>query len=202
MFHFQTTGSAGAIRYNRQGMGGQIVHLSRKAGTVTPLRPSEAGRVVRCKDVAASVESDPNAAWVHLALYGEWKGHPSGEFTFDDAAFSQIAHNFARNETPTAVKYEHPNYLFATGPVPSAGKIHDLRIDDNGLWGLTLFTERAAQHIRAKEYEFCSVVIAFDSKDRITGDPIGAELLELGLTDSPFVDNQTPITLPELAQAA
>ena len=176
--------------------GGRVVALRHGHGLdYVALR----GSLVRCKDVPADVASDANATWVHLTIRGTFKGHHAGEFSFDDAAFSQIVRNFDAKQTPIAFKYEHPNYEMATGPVPSAGKIHDLRVDDRGLWAFVLFTDRAAEHIRASEYEYCSVVVRFDSVHRVTGEEIGAELIEVGLTDSPYIDGQEPIRLREAA---
>ena len=156
---------------------------------------------VTCKAVPPEVSEHPNSTWVHLTTRGTWKGHPAGEFTFGDETFGQIIANFERTKTPVPFKYEHPMQMGGE-PIPSAGKVYDLRANESGLWGFTKFTDRAAELIRGEEYEFCSVVVAFESTSRETGEEIGAELLEVGLTDNPFIDGQQKITLPPLAQAA
>lgn len=172
-----------------------------RAQGVFRLSTSGAFRLASCKDVPAEIQQHPNATWVHLTTYGEWKGHPSGEFAFTDKEFREIARNFKRTKTPVPFKYEHPEQRGGE-PLPSSGKVYDLRVDEHGLWGFTLFTDRAAEHIRAREYEYCSVVVLFDSTDRKTADEIGAELHEVGLTDNPFVDGQQPIRLPEQTRQA
>lgn len=148
----------------------------------------------RLKAVPADVASSPNATWVYLAHVGEWRGHHSGEFAFTREIFDQIVANFERQQTPVPFKYEHP--VGMGQPLPSAGKIYNMRVDEAGvLWAFTLFTDRAASMIRAREYEYCSVVVVFNSLDRVTGESIGAELIEVGLTDTPFIDGQRPIRL-------
>jgi len=156
-------------------------------------------RVASAKPVPSDVAESDNAAWVHLTTWGSWKGHPDGEFEFGDAVFRQIVTNFKRQQTPVPFKYEHPDYVPDGSPVPSSGKIYDIRVDDDGLWGFTLFTDRAAEMIRAAEYEYCSVVVDFAAKDRVDAEEVGAELFEVGLTDHPFIDGQHPIRLPDLA---
>lgn len=174
--------------------GRRAVRLRRGAPGFFHFRKGEPGTVVKCGDVPREVAEHPNATWVHVAVYGEWKGHPAGEFAFTRETFAQMQSNFERRVTPVAFKYEHPEYGDGQ-PKPSAGKVYDVRVDDAGLWAFTLFTDRAAEHIRAAEYTYCSGVFVFDAVDERSGESIGAELLEVGLTDSPFIDGLTPITL-------
>lgn len=187
--------------------------LSRRSGRVVELtarvlplfgtfeRGTGTAGAVSCKEVPPDVASHANATWVHLATFGTWRGHPAGEFSFDADTFGEIVRNFEATKTPVPFKYEHP--LKDMGqPVPSAGKVYDLKVTDSGLWAFTKFTDRAAEHIRAEEYSYCSVVVIFDSEDRVTADEIGAELLEVGLTDNPFIDGQEPIRLDAQQEAA
>ena len=49
--------------------------------------------------------------------------------------------------------------------------------------------------VRAGEYRFCSVVVDMNAVDRVSGESVGPELYEVGLTNTPFLDGQHPITL-------
>lgn len=185
---------------------GRLVRLSAgrgtfvRSGALRVFRPPTAAAVA-LKAVPRDVAESPNATWVHLTTRGTWKGHPQGEFTFDDSVFRTLIANFERTKTPVPFKYEHPSQMGGE-PVPSAGKIYDLKVNDSGLWAFTLFTDRAAKYIRAREYEYCSVVVDFESVDRASGEDVGPELFEVGLTDNPFIDGQHPIRLPAESKAA
>ena len=140
-------------------------------------------------------EVDENTVWVHFAMEGEWEGHPAGPFKFTSAIFSEIVENFRQQVNPVTMTYEHPSSYGEGQPIPAAGRILDLEVRDTGLWGLVRFTERAAEMVRAEEYAFTSVVVSFESADRETDESVGAELLQVGLVNDPFLDGQTPIKL-------
>lgn len=145
----------------------------------------------------AMLDGTAPRTWIHLAYEGEWQGHPAGEFEFTRQVFDQLVSNLARQKNPAPLTYEHPNYSGDGAPVPAAGWIHQLEVRDGSagaeLWGEVEFTERAAKFVRSGEYRFCSVVVDFDSIDRKSGEPIGPELYEVGLTNQPFIDGQRPI---------
>lgn len=145
----------------------------------------------------AAAEAHPNGAWVHVATVGLYRGHASGEFEFTPALFDQMIANERRRITPIPWKYEHPS---GDGPpVPTAGRVAALERRGNKLYALSVFTDRAAQMIRDDEYSYCSVVAVLDAQDGVSGEDIGAELVEIGLTDSPFIDGLEPITLRSAA---
>ena len=104
------------------------------------------------------------------------------------------------------IDYEHQSMKAGTGPAPAAGWVQKLSIVDgkNGaeLWATVEWTEKAAQMIRAGEYKFCSPVIDWESTDRKTGKSVGAELLNLALTNNPFLDGHKPIELTRVSAMA
>jgi len=145
-------------------------------------------------------------SWVEMAYASVWKGHPSGEFAFTGEALSHIVARFDADENPLPVTYGHPEHSSGK-PVPAAGWIREMevRAGDDGaeLWGRVEWTDTAAQHIRAGEYRYCSVVVDFAPIDRASGEPAGlAEMYELGLTNSPFLPGMTPITLSRVGAPA
>lgn len=137
-------------------------------------------------------------AWGQLAYEGEWKGHPAGPFQLTRAVFESFVANFERQANAIPLTYEHPQYAGDGRPVPAAGWIHQLRIQGTSrveLWGLIEYTRRGEALVREGEYRFVSVVFGKQSTDRQSGDDVGPELFEVGLTNVPFLDGMTPLAL-------
>jgi phage I-like protein len=156
--------------------------------------------VIRLRsDVALSVPESA-VSWAHIARTGRFDGYHGGGFELGDDVFEAVVSNFARQSNPIAFVYEHP---VATGsPIPAAGWIRDLAVRDDGLWAEVEWTERAATMLRSGEYRYCSMVIDLDDVDRESGEPVGAVLLEVGLTNTPFIDGLAPITLKRHGMSA
>jgi hypothetical protein len=153
--------------------------------------------------------ADDRTTWVHLAYEGAWAGHPDGAFEFTGATFSTIVANFERQANPITLTYEHPHpKLYAQGQaIPAAGRVVELEIRDHevdapniegvvaNLWGLIRFTEAAAEHVKAEEYLYTSVVVFFAATDRETDEELGPMLGQVGLVNEPFLDGQVAIQL-------
>lgn len=150
--------------------------------------------VVRLRARLPLVADTAARTWMDLAYTGEWKGHQAGSFTFSTDVFSNIIARFDAQANPIPITYEHPDKWMGT-PVVAAGWIHELKIKDGHLWGLAEFTPKAAEMVKSGEYRFCSVVVDFESTDRKSGEEVGPELYEVGLTNTPFLDGQRPISL-------
>lgn len=135
-------------------------------------------------------------SWVHIAYEGKFEGYkgPAGAFELTRDSFSEVIRNFDAQKNPIPVRYEHPHSGNGE-PIPAAGWIQELSVQGGDLWARVEWTRRAAEMIREGEYRFCSIVINLDSADRKSGKSIGAELLELGLTNTPFLDGMEPIRL-------
>jgi phage I-like protein len=127
----------------------------------------------------------------HLFTFGEWRGHPSGPFEFTEEVAQKLIANFEAQANPVPFTYEHEYQ--AGMPRPASGWVQSLEIRDNGLWAKVEWTKRAREMIREGEYKYCSVVVDFEGIDRRTGEDIGPELVEVGLTNTPFVDGQEPL---------
>jgi hypothetical protein len=147
---------------------------------------------LRLRSRIALVAPEAATSWVHVGREGDFAG--KGGFSLTRDVFAQAVENFETQANPIPVLYEHP--IGGDGePVPAAGWIHALELRDYGLWAEVEWTERAARMIREGEYRYCSMVLALKSKHRETGEEIGAQLLELGLTNTPFIDGLAPIKL-------
>lgn len=150
----------------------------------------------------AELDAGTNSGWAHVAMLGEWRGHSKGEFQFTQDAFTEILRNFAAQANPIPWDYEHDTFNpDTTGPKPASGWVKRLELRNNGteLWAYVDWTPRAADMIRAGEYRFCSPVVDFESFDRKSNNPIGAELLSVALTNNPFLDGQHPLALSWVA---
>lgn len=144
-----------------------------------------------------SLDASSDLRDAHLFTFGEWQGHSNGSFEFTPEVAKQIIANFEAQKNPVPFTYEHD---FQPGqPRPASGWVQSLELRDDGLWAKVEWTKRAAEMIRAGEYRYCSVVVDFESTDRKTGEPIGPELLEVGLTNTPFVDGQEPLAASSVA---
>ena len=156
---------------------------------------SASRRIVALRSQFPLVSEDADTTWVHCAKEGTWKGHPQGAITFTKKIFEQIKKNFERQTNAIPVRFEHPDYLPNGQPILTAGYIHKFEVRPTGLYAWVEFTPDGAKTVRTHHYKSCSLVVIFDSKDRVTNDDIGAEVLELGLTNIPFIDGLDPIKL-------
>lgn len=147
------------------------------------------------------VSDDAPTTWIEAAFVGTWEGHPSGPFEFTLDTFKQIIANFEAQANPVPLTYEHPAHSGDGQPIPAAGWVHELKIEGESLMALVEFTPRAAQMVKDGEYRFSSVVVDFEATDRETGETRGAELYELAITNTPFLDGQRPIKLSRRVSA-
>lgn len=160
----------------------------------------DSGRRVALRAQVGIVAPDSDKGWAHLFTFGEWMGHPAGPFKFDAGVCESLIRNFEAQENPVTFTYEHDN---APGqPRPASGYVQKLEVREDGMWALVEWTKRAADMIRAGEYRFCSVVVDFESTCPRTGEPVGPALLEVGLTNTPFIDGQKRIELSRVASLA
>lgn len=158
-------------------------------------------RAIDLRAKVPQVSPDSPKTWVHAAYVGKWEGHPSGAFEFTQEVFRQIIANFDRQANPVPLTYEHPAHSGDGQPIPAAGWVLELKIDGDNLMALVEFTPKAAQMIKDGEYRFSSVVVDFEGIDRESGEASGAELYELAITNTPFLDGQRPIKLSRRVSA-
>lgn len=156
-------------------------------------------RVVALRSIRGLAAGDASC-WVQLCNLGEYKGHAMGAFAFTPDVFASIIKNFNAQANPVPVTYEHG--MTPGQPRPAAGWVQEIKQDGEWLVGLVEWTPSAAKMIRDGEYRFCSVCVDFESIDRVSGEPIGPEMYELGLTNTPFIDGQEPIRLSRSAAGA
>jgi len=149
-----------------------------------------------CARLAGKREDD-GTVWQQIAYAGEWQGHGAGSFKLTLGIFKKALANFKRREDDLPVIHGHPGVGSAEAAYRGvAGWISELQIDKDdkdrpALFARTKWTKRTAQMIGDDEIRYCSIVIAFNSVDEVTGEEIGPELLELGVVPAAFLDGMT-----------
>lgn len=148
-------------------------------------------------------QDQPATAWHQVALEGKWAGHWQGPFSLDGKTLEQMVEHRAAASIDTVVDYEHGS-IFADQS-PAAGWIKALETRESGgaktLWAQIEWTEKAADHIRAKEYRYLSPTIVFNTRDRKSSAMTGASLHSVALTNKPFLQELPEVRLNALSAA-
>lgn len=156
--------------------------------------------------VTLSDDGDDKPVWIQLAKPGTFRGHSAGPFELNAQTFDEIVRNFngsQNHEIP--IDFEHASEADATdGTIPTLGApaqgwIREMKIENGNLWGLVYWGDRAREYIRAGQYKYFSPAIRFGSKDRVSGQPIGARMTSGALTNNPFLDGMKPLAAKDAA---
>lgn len=146
----------------------------------------------------------PNKIWNKIAVFGEFRGHPSGAFSLSADTFKEIESNFRNDGIPIPADWDHASEigvasspLKAKGDAPAAGWVHDVQAREDGLYGLIEWLPKARAQIINKEYRFLSPAVRLGAKDAKSGKPIGAKLTSIALCLRPFLKE-----LPEAIAAS
>lgn len=172
------------------------------AQTFAAAAPASYAGVLYLRAEVPSLSSDA-VTWVHIAREGRWLGHPQGAFEFTRQRFEEMERNFRRRlGTPLKVNFEHEDHVEPGQPKPARGRVHDLAVRPDGLWGLVEFGPEARAGYEAGGWRFASAEVSLDGVDRETGERCGAVMTALALTDDPWVLGLNPIHLSLSASAA
>ena len=147
-----------------------------------------------------SVGSDSSPTWIQVGKMGHFAGHPTGPFQLDNKTFSEIIANFKRTSNRAIpIDFEHASEAdptsgsIPTDGAPAQGWIKDLEVRGDGLWGQVEWGDKAKEYIKAGQYKYFSPAIRFESKDQVSGKPIGARMTSGALTNTPFLDGMKPV---------
>jgi len=138
-----------------------------------------------------------------IALTGSYEGHPQGSFTFSPETFQQLQDNFVGSNQVIPVNYEHVSS--SNGSNPAIGWITGLytQTGSAGLYAIIDWVDAAAvQEIKDGKYLYLSPSINFSAVDEKSGGDIGAELLSLALTNTPFLKGMESITIEEVSNSS
>lgn len=138
-----------------------------------------------------------------IALTGSYEGHPKGSFTFSSASFQQIVDNFYLSNQVIPVNYEHVSS--SDGSNPAIGWITGVYTETGSaaLYASIDWVDReAVQQVRDGQYLYLSPSINFSAVDEKSGEDIGAKLLSVGLTNTPFLKGMQSLTVIEVSDGA
>lgn len=184
-----------------------VRHLSDSKTQILSLYDANGAGDYREVVVLADAPED-GPVWNQVACVGAFKGHPAGPFELNAKVFDEIVSNWERTgRKPIPVDYEHASEAEATSgtiPIsgaPAQGWITDLKNNGAaGLFGKFEWLPLARSQIRGGQYKFLSPAIRFESRDKISGRPIGARLTSAALTNQPFLDNLAPVKAKAMAK--
>jgi len=151
--------------------------------------------------------SDPGSLTrLPIAVTGSWV-KAGQKFTITPADFERIAANFSklgtdgRAKDDVVVDYEHQSeFPIPMGPVTAAGWVKAIvppAAGERMLYADVEFTDEARAMIAAKKYKYVSPAIVWSERDKRTGQPQGATLTSLALTNRPFLEELPALTLSD-----
>ena len=169
-------------------------------GTLSVRHLKDGGDVALLSGIELAAADTAKPVWIQLAKAGAFKGHSAGSFELNATVFSQIVSNFhATANKRIAIDFNHASEQDpAAGTVgtlgtPAQGWIVDMKVDGGNLYGLVEWGVLARDYIKSGAYRFFSPAIRFNSRDRVTGQPIGARMSSGALTNDPFLDGMMPV---------
>ena len=130
------------------------------------------------------------------------------KFSITQKTLEDVVRNFRQRPADTVIDYEHASEYpedAQGGPIPAAGwlkSIDDAPDADGILWGSAEFTPRAQQMITQREYRYLSPVIDWGARDKETGEPQGATLTSVALTNRPFLEAMPALVASAVAQGS
>lgn len=154
------------------------------------------------------------AMWSQIAAEGEFRGHPSGPFTFSADVFADLVKNFRAHpsyELDEATKLgradviawdfhhasEEPAALVGVEGAPAQGWVLELEIrkGDEGLelWALTRWLEPARTFVQQGKYKWASVAVWPEATDPVSGARVGWYMSSVALTNDPFIQGMAPL---------
>lgn len=158
-------------------------------------------------NVAPSLAEDAaKPVWVQIAAEGDYKGYEGGAFKFDRAVFDNIVSNFQSHPAYATGggkdvipwDFHHASeFSPVLGSIPSAGVpaqgwVRELEVRQGArgleLWALTRWLEPARTYIKDGKYKWASVTVYFGTKDPVSGEERGANLVSVALTNQPFIE--------------
>ena len=123
--------------------------------------------------------------WVHLLPTGKFSARDGrGPWHVDDPAHIIENTRLYAGQNSLPVDYEHQIDLAAKNgqPAPAAGWIVGLKADEQGIWGLVNWTDKAVAYLKAKEYRYLSPVISYSKDGGIV------RILRAALTNNPALE--------------
>lgn len=154
-------------------------------------------------DQATCFSDEPNKrVWIQIAKAGTFT-KDGRRFDLNAKVFDEMVRNFEATSNRTLqIDFEHaseePAAELGVEGAPAQGWAHALDNRERttagtGLWAEVEWLEPARSYIKAKKYKFISPAFRLQVRHRVTGEPIGAMLSSIALTNDPFLDGMLPV---------
>jgi hypothetical protein len=195
-FRFRMSNPDGSRTYIHHSLAaidnGTVAHFDEKLGRLQTYVP--------ITKLDALAVTDNGRVWVHVARTGAWAGHPQGAFQITRPLMDSMIANF-HGQQFGRVQWDF-NHCSAMSPssgnipvvgTPAQGWIYDFKRDGDNLYALTEWKALARQYIEDDQYDSASVVINWNSVDRVTKKPIGPVIQSVALTNIAFITNLEPL---------
>lgn len=131
----------------------------------------------------------------HIARCGTFKGYRDGEFTLSRKDFDKMIYNFQSEKNPLPVYFGHSDVMSSVQEPDAKGWILGLTRRGDNLWAHVEMTEEMETAIKKGGFRFTSIYCRMEDCHRETGKKIGARLVSLAITNSPFIDGLEPLSL-------
>lgn len=131
----------------------------------------------------------------HIAKCGMFKGYRDGEFQLTRKLFDQMIANFQGEKNPLPVYFGHSDTLPLAEEPEAKGWILALERRGDDLWAKLEMTGEMESKIREGKFRFTSIFCRTENVHRETGKSIGARLISLAITNSPFIDGLQALSL-------
>jgi phage I-like protein len=146
--------------------------------------------------IALPTDAVPNdrRQWVHICPSGIIKTRDGrGPYTLRDAGSVIAACQSKSGSAKMLVDYEHQSFLGKNSgsPAIAAGWIVGMQGREDGIWALVEWTEKAAAHIKAREYRYLSPVLFHSPDGAVT------RIENVALTNSPNLHEMTALSRQE-----
>lgn len=127
---------------------------------------------------------------VKIVPVGQFPNHPNGGHTITLETLNQMKKNIEQKGMDILFDYGHES-LFNPKALAAGWSLYtNAEVKEDGLYiSAPFFTERARNLIRAGEYKYFSPAYRLTGKDK-NGNTKGAELLSIGLTNTPYFDKE------------
>jgi hypothetical protein len=127
---------------------------------------------------------------VPIAKKGQWYHEGYGIISFSHNDFENIISNFNNKVLGHSpyLTYGHLDEEHnSTDSARKRGDFIELSIDGDTLYGICEAKDETYESVKNEEYEFCSVEVIRNFKDKESGYNLGTVLLRTALTNSPFL---------------
>jgi len=133
----------------------------------------------------------------HIAKCGTFSGYRDGEFSLTRKMFDQMIGNFQSEKNPLPVYFGHSDTIPLAEEPEAKGWILAVERRGDDLWAKLEMTSEMESKIKDGKFRFTSIFCRTQNVHRETGKKIGARLVSLAITNSPFIDGLEALTLSQ-----